>query len=201
MRRERSKVKTMSKRQSRKQHGGVSLRWIRRAAWLVVCALGGLLGFSGMSLATSATKCILINGTPASGFCSNALGPTTFDQLHVVNAGDANVQIKTKEDVDVWIVTNTVSPGAHSGWHTHPGPSLVTVQSGTATYYDSDDPACAPHVVGKGEGFVDEGGDDHVHLVRNEGTEALVLIATQILPEGAPRRIDAPVAPLNCPAF
>lgn len=187
-------MKTTSKRQSWKQHGGVSRGWINGPAWLMVCGFWGLLGFCGMALATPPT-----GGCPSSGFCSSPLGPTTFDELHIVNAGDANVQIKTKGDVDVWIVTNTVSPGAHSGWHTHPGPSLVTVQSGTATYYEGDDPACTPHVIAKGEGFVDHGGG-HVHLVRNEGTEVLVLIATQILPQGAPRRIDAP-APLNCPAF
>ena len=179
----------MSKLQFFKQQADISLRWIKGPAWLMVCGLSAVLGSSGLALATPASP----------GFVSNPLGPTTFDSLHVVNAGDANVQIKTKGDVDIWIVTNTVSPGAHSGWHTHPGPSLVTVQSGTATYYEGDDPTCTPQRVEKGEGFVDEGGA-HVHLVRNEGTEDLVLIATQILPVGAPRRIDGP-ASLNCPSF
>ena len=176
----------MSNLQCRKQQFGSFLRRINGPAWLIACAcvLGSWVAFA----------------TPASpGFVSKPLGPTAFEALHVVNAGDANIQIKTKGDVDVWIVTNTVSPGAHSGWHTHPGPSLVTVQSGTATYYEGDDPNCAPQRVRKGEGFVDEGGG-HVHLVRNEGAEDLVLIATQILPVGAPRRIDAP-APLHCPPF
>jgi hypothetical protein len=33
---------------------------------------------------------------------------------------------------------------------------------------------------------------DHAHNIRNEGTVNLELIAFQILPEGAPRRIDQP---------
>jgi mannose-6-phosphate isomerase-like protein (cupin superfamily) len=74
----------------------------------------------------------------------------------------------------------------------------VTVLSGTATYYDGDDPACTPHVVPAGEGFVDQGGS-HVHLVRNEGNVDLVLIAFQIIPQGAQRRIDVSTSPGNCP--
>ena len=36
-------------------------------------------------------------------------------------------------DSDVYIVQNTFPVGAHTGWHTHPGPSLVTVTAGTIT--------------------------------------------------------------------
>jgi hypothetical protein len=33
---------------------------------------------------------------------------------------------------------------------------------------------------------------DHAHIIRNEGATDLVLLACQILPAGAPRRIDEP---------
>jgi quercetin dioxygenase-like cupin family protein len=97
----------------------------------------------------------------------------------------------------VYIVENTVKPGGSSGWHTHPGPSLITVKSGIATFYDSDDPTCTPHVVPAGTGVIDPG-DGHVHLLRNEGSVDLVTVTVQILPAGAARRIDAP-NPGNCP--
>jgi quercetin dioxygenase-like cupin family protein len=32
----------------------------------------------------------------------------------------------------------------NTGWHMHPGPSLITVTAGTITAYDGDDPTCAP---------------------------------------------------------
>lgn len=186
---------TMSQLQSSKQRR-VSPRRIDRRAWLAFC-LSGLLGYSAIAEATPATPCDKTTGT---GFCSKVLGPTTFDELHVVNAGDANVQIKTKGNVDVYVVTNTVTPGAHSGWHKHPGPSLVSVISGTATNYEADEPGCAAHVIPTGEGFVDEGGD-HIHLVRNEGPDVLVLAVAQIIPEGAQRRINVDQVPSNCPLF
>ena len=71
----------------------------------------------------------------------------------------------------------------------------MIVKSGTATFYLANDPACAPHVVPAGSGFVDSGG---VHVVRNEGSVDLVTVVASLVPADAPRRIDAP-RPRNCP--
>lgn len=147
--------------------------------------------------------------TASSGFTTTSvIGPTLFNEIDVRTHTDTfKVKIDTKGFPDVYIVTivtnkvtapSATAPGGNSGWHSHPGPSLVTVLSGTATYYDGDDPTCTPHMVTAGEGFVDQGGS-HVHLVRNEGNVDLVLIAFQIIPEGAQRRIDVPTSPGNCP--
>jgi hypothetical protein len=59
----------------------------------------------------------------------------------------------TKGESDVHVVSNSVAPGGSSGWHTHPGPSLITVKQGTATFYDGDDPDCAPQVYTVGQGL------------------------------------------------
>lgn len=61
--------------------------------------------------------------------------------------------------------------------------------AGTVTEYRSDEPEGIVHEAGSV--FVDEGGD-HAHLMVNEGTVDLVLVAFQVLPSGAPRRIDLP---------
>ena len=59
-----------------------------------------------------------------------------------------------------------------TGWHQHPGPSLIFVVAGTMTNYDRDDPACAPHSVQhRNPAFVDAGGTD-VHMPRNESEPA-----------------------------
>ena len=57
------------------------------------------------------------------------------------------------------------------------------------TEYRSDEPDGIVHEAGSV--FVDEGGD-HAHIMVNEGNTNLVLIAFQVLPAGAPRRIDRP---------
>src|SRR5437016_10221767 len=104
-----------------------------------------------------------------------------------------------KGDSDVYIVQNTFPVGAHTGWHTHPGPSLVTVTAGTITAYEADDPTCTPHVYHAGDSFTDLGCGD-VHLLRNEGTDQAVTLAVQVIPAGQPRRIDRD-QPANCPVI
>jgi len=105
-------------------------------------------------------------------------------------------RIETKGLSDVYVLQNTIAPGGTFGWHSHPGPSLVIVKSGTGTFYEANDPTCSPHVVQAGSGFVDNGNDTHV--VRNEGSVDLVTVVTSIVPAGFQRRIDQP-APTNCP--
>lgn len=138
--------------------------------------------------------------TPAFMFNSTTLAKVLFtDDIDVKNnnSDGHQVVIKTKGASDVYYVDNTVPSGGNSGWHTHPGPSVVAVKSGVAAVYDGDDPACTPHYYVAGTGFVDRG-DGHVHMVRNEASAQLETVAFQIVPAGAARRIDAP-NPGNCP--
>jgi quercetin dioxygenase-like cupin family protein len=181
------------KRKSAKQkplwprRGAVAALSVFALAGLVFCSMVGITIFPGTAFAT-----------PSSGFSSSVFGPTRLDEIDVkTKVDDHEVEIKTEGSSDVYIVTNTVALGGYSGWHTHPGPSLVSVKSGTATFYDGDDPTCTPRVVQAGEAVVDIGGG-HVHMVRNEGSVQLELVAFQIVPQGAVRRIDAP-NPGNCP--
>ena len=106
-------------------------------------------------------------------------------------------KLQTKGLSDVYVQSNVWTPGGSTGWHTHPGPSLIIVTAGTVTAYDGDDPACTPTVYSQGMGLVDAGGG-HVHILRNEGSIEARTIAVQLIPAAAARRIDAP-APGNCP--
>lgn len=72
-------------------------------------------------------------------------------------------------DSDVYVTGHTFEPGQHTGWHTHPGPSLITVVAGELTVYEADSSTCTPIVYHTGESFTDIGCGD-VHLVRNEAT-------------------------------
>lgn len=137
--------------------------------------------------------------TPGSGFTAAQQWKGVFGEIdaHVVDMPRHQVKLKTKGESDVWITRNAIAIGGHSGWHTHPGPSLIVVTVGEITAYNADDPSCTGTVYTQGQGFVDPGGGS-VHLLRNESAAPAETVAVQFLPRGADRRIDAP-DPGSCP--
>jgi quercetin dioxygenase-like cupin family protein len=152
-----------------------------------------------------------VAATPAKGLVTTILAKATIGDLslsgHATTTAPGAVRpsgvwlalIRTLGLSDVYVVDNKIPPGGDTGWHSHPGPSLVFVVDGTVTNYASDDDNCAPHVYAAGSSFVDSGGDD-VHMIRNESAAPAETIAVQFIPSTAARRIDKP-APANCPAF
>lgn len=106
------------------------------------------------------------------------------------------LKVKTHADIDVVSQSVTVGAGGHTGWHSHPGPVLVSVVGGPVKLYDGDDPTCSARIVPDRGSFVDQG-SGHVHILRNEGTAAVTLYVTYLLPVGAPARINSD-APGNC---
>jgi quercetin dioxygenase-like cupin family protein len=156
--------------------------------------VSGAAVFAGLAaLAVAATAL----ATSGSGLSSTTLGMGRLEPLDVhVKTGDWKMKLQTKGTSDVIVTENKVIPGGHFGWHSHPGPSLVIVKSGTSTFYSADDPTCTPQVYGAGSAYVDPGGD--THIARNEGSTDLVLIVARVLPAGAAPRIDEQ-NPGNCP--
>ncbi len=185
----------------------------RKLTWLVLCSaaiLVAALHYVQGVLATPTT-----NGFKASTIATGTFGEfdvfnqSSNDSLPVGFPGDVWLSLqKTKGQSDLYVQSNTW-PGvnamtgavASTGWHTHPGHSLIIVTSGTLTEYDAD---CTPHVYAFVQGqpaptFVDPG-HGHVHIVRNEGSAPASSIAVQLVPydpKKANRRIDAP-APATC---
>jgi quercetin dioxygenase-like cupin family protein len=150
-----------------------------------------------------------LTATPGSGFSASTLAAARFGELDLKNLTPRDdhwqERLATQGLSDLYVQSNTWVPvgdatfpaGGSTGWHTHPGFSLIIVTAGAVTAYDGDDPNCTPQIYSQGMGFVDPGGG-HVHLIRNEGTVTARTIAVQLIPAAATRRIDAP-APGNCP--
>ena len=148
------------------------------AGVIAVCVLSGV----AISIAWA---------TPGSGVTTTILtGPIMLDDIHAMSVTDDHTAvINTRGFSDVYVVHNKIAPGGHTGWHSHPGISFVSVKAGQVTEYNADDPG-VPHVFPAGTGFVEEAG--RVHIMRNEGTTDLELVAFQIIPLAATRRIDEP---------
>ena len=167
-----------TKGQVAKSTGRRPPRKLMVAGAFVACALG--------AFATQTAR-----ATPPSGFtATNIVGPVGLDEIHtLIETPGYGAMIKTRGQSDVYMTRITIKPGGHGGWHSHPGPSIITVKSGTASFYDECDDF-TPHAYAADTGFVEDAGC--VHLLANEGTVDLEVVVVQIVPLGAPRRIDEP---------
>jgi quercetin dioxygenase-like cupin family protein len=110
--------------------------------------------------------------------------------------GRENIQVRNAGDTVMQQIT--FEPGGYSGWHSHPGPAVVLVESGQLTFYDGDDESCAGRTFSAGQALIDPG-QGHVHFALNQGaTSAEVWVTYFDVPPGLGPRDDAP-APGNCP--
>lgn len=138
--------------------------------------------------------------TMGSGTSSTLLGRATFadgQNLKVKRiTGDWHVEVKAHRELDVAVQQIVFQPGGQSGWHSHPGPVFIQVVSGTMTFYESEDPSCAPIVRTAGQGYLDVG--DHAHIARNETGVVATNVVTYLAPPGSGLRRDEP-KPEQCP--
>jgi hypothetical protein len=161
-----------------------------------------------------------VSATPATGFKATTIATGTFGEIEDFNQSSKN-ELPDGFDGDVWLslqktkgrsdlyVQSNVWPAinpmtgavASTGWHTHPGHSLIIVTSGSITDYMAD---CIPHVYtfvpGQPAPTLVDPGSGHLHIIRNEGYVPASTIAVQLVPYDpakANRRIDAP-APETC---
>ena len=156
-----------------------------------------------------------VSATPATGFKAMTIATGTFGEIDVFNqfskkdlpaGNDGNVWLslqKTKGQSDLYVQSNvwpavnpTTGAVASTGWHTHPGHSLIIVTSVSITEYMAD---CIPHVYtfvpGQPAPTLVDPGSGHLHIIRNEGSVPASSIAVQLVPYDpakANRRIDAP---------
>ncbi len=178
----------------------------------LVSALAALPVATGVALATPGfglTPTIVARGTSAETF--SVKGAVHKGRLR---PSKAIIACELDRQCDVVFQTITFQPGGHTGWHSHPGALLVTVESGALTRYealaadgdgDDDDDgggfrsACVRNTYAAGQSFI-ERGPQHVILVRNEGTTPAKVQIAYVVPAGTPNaalRIDQP-APEAC---
>jgi hypothetical protein len=81
-------------------------------------------------------------------------------------------------------------------WHTHPGPVVVSVVSGTLIFEEARDGRCRQRRYDAGTGFVDRG-FGHVHRAIG-GPEGADFYATFLLPRWAETQTVLADAPRAC---
>lgn len=141
------------------------------------------------AIAAIAVGVVVLGGvalaTPSSGVATvtTARFPVA-ERVHVNNKG---FLLNTSGLADVVEQTIVAQPGWSSGWHSHPGPTIVSVKSGAITIYHGD---CMGVRYAAGQAFVE--GNPHPVVARNEGAVAVELQVTFVIPRDVNARTDEP---------
>lgn len=156
-----------------------------RTALLVAAGVGAVaVTVSGVAFATTGSGVISAPVMARGSFVEQVdLKIKVADQhgrevIHVKDAGQTVVQ------------QIQLAAGGHTGWHTHQGPVVVVVKSGTITFVEGHG-GCESRTYTAGQSFVDPG-QGSVHMARNDGSTTAELWATyfDVPADGSPR-IDA----------
>lgn len=151
----------------------------------ILMAAMALMVLGGLAAVTTAS--------PPAGVTPTVLARGTYDDFKVKTDAESPIELqaKAKSPVDFVVRRHDYAVSSTTGWHSHPGPVFITVTQGTLTYYLRDDPACTPHVVSAGQGFVDDG---RGHIVRNESGQPAQDVSVILAPVAGAFRgeLDAP---------
>lgn len=151
-----------------------------------------------------ALLCVLVVGAgaattsaePPVGVTPTLLGRATYNSFNVKGESrDLKFAAEAGQPIDIVVRTHDYAPGSSTGWHTHPGPVFITVLEGKLTFYDVDDPTCAPKVVSKGEGYIDTG---RGHVARNESGAPAKDVTVIIAPVNRPFRGELAAPAPHC---
>ena len=148
----------------------------KRTKWLVgISIIAASLTLTGVAIATA----------PTGSVTSTVIGAGSTDTTYGFRA---------RPDTNTVVASFTLGANSSTGWHTHPGRTLVTVKSGTFTVYHADE--CDPLVFGPGDAFVEL--PTTVHVGRNETAAPVELgVVFFKVPIGGSPRIDQP-QPEDC---
>jgi len=153
----------------------------------------GLAALGGLALTSSAMAPAF--ATPGSGFTPNLLSSGTMGKTneHGGKAGIWNLTMATNGQSTVGVDQLTVAPSGYSGWHSHAGIVVITVQTGSLRWTDGEN--CSTVTYNAGDTFVEPA--NHVHYVANpSSSSSATYTGVQIRPLNSPGRVDE-VAPYN----
>lgn len=108
----------------------------------------------------------------------------------------ALVRATKRNRADVTIQHARLAANQATVWHTHLGPGIVTVVSGSLTFEDAADGECRDSFYGAGRGFMDRG-FGHVHRVV-AGEQGADFYVVYVHPRGAGTPLIEAPAPQEC---
>jgi quercetin dioxygenase-like cupin family protein len=158
-----------------------------RSKWIRAFAAIAVLVGAGAALASHVTQ--VDPATVPTGFLA---AHNSIDHVPV----SALARAVKPEGADVFVQHVRLGPNEATGWHTHPGPALVSVVKGSLTYEDAKARECNRVTYVAGEGFVDRG-FGHVHRAI-AGPDGVDFYVTYLLPPGSASHVIAASVPEAC---
>jgi quercetin dioxygenase-like cupin family protein len=147
-----------------------------KRAMLIV---GGALSILAAAAAVNVVPSAAVDPPPpiaAEPLTARSIFPDLIDMKLKLRDHDGGTTVVNVDNPSRTIdVRYTVQPGARFPWHTHYGPVIVNIISGSLTYVAAG--TCDETTYSPGQAFVDSG-HGHVHSAYNPGTEPTVFIAT-----------------------
>jgi hypothetical protein len=179
----------------------------RRAGFLRLTWLAALLAVAALASGGVATASYMpqVDPTGSAATASHvpqvdpASVPTGFLAAHnQVSRIPVSVLARAVEHgrADLFIQHVRLDANTPTSWHTHPGPAIVTVISGTLTYEDAKRGRCRHRAYAAGTGFVDRG-FGHVHRAV-AGTAGADFYVVYVLPPGSPTHLIPASPPQAC---
>ena len=155
--------------------------------WIPVLAAIAVLALAGGALATHVAQ------------VDPAVVPTGFLAAHNAVRDvpvSALARAVTPNGTDAFIQHVRLDPNVPTGWHTHPGPAIVSVVKGSITYEEAEANRCVDATYLAGEGFVDRG-FGHVHRAI-AGADGVDFYVVYLLPPGSASHVIPASAPPEC---
>jgi hypothetical protein len=160
----------------------VRLKWILPGVAALVLAVS-------VSVAVASHVSQVDPATVPVGFLATHNDVSDFDIAPLARAVK-----KHQADVFVWHLR--LAPNSALGWHTHPGPAIVTVVKGTLGYQTEVQGECVTRWYEAGTGFMDPGfGHVHRAVSRGDGFDAYT---TFVIPSGSPSQTIPADPPAAC---
>jgi len=103
---------------------------------------------------------------------STLIARGTATELHIRDRS-MGLTITARQPTDVALVKAAIIPGGQTGWHMHPGPSIVVVQAGTVTMRAPHRRHCMDQQFAAGDVFEHPSGV-HNFIAGSDGVEFYV---------------------------
>jgi len=143
---------------------------------------------TGVNLPVGSNELLIpVASTPCAGAPQEFMSAGTITATPIARGTLAPaLSISVAAETDILNQTITLAPGGTTGWHGHPGTTMVVVSQGTGTFVMSD---CMRHTYTAGMAFLDTPGTTHEFV--NTGTDPLVIHATYLnVPVAGVFRLD-----------